>query len=277
MLGSAFINNESFSDFDVTFSVRSKEKSKINDKLISFNIENCDLDKVFEEEFSYVINCIGVIKPRIETRNKESLTKTIKVNSIFPYELARFSERKGFKVISIATDCVFSGSKGGYKETDRHDPNDFYGMTKSLGEVNSSNVMNLRTSIIGVEPGENRYSLVEWFLGQDFNSKVSGFKNHFWNGITTKTFATFVSVIIKENMFNSGTKHIVPLDVVSKFELLVILANKFQRNDIQITPTQAIERIDRTLLTLDTDFNENLWGLGFGKRLSVEEMCKDLL
>jgi dTDP-4-dehydrorhamnose reductase len=277
MLGSAFINNNFFSDFDVAFSVRSKRKSKFNKNFISFDVETSDLNKIFEEEYNYVINCIGVIKPRIEIVNNDSRTKTIKVNSIFPYDLAQFAERKGFKVISIATDCVFSGSKGEYRETDRHDPNDFYGMTKSLGEVNSSNVMNLRTSIIGAELGDNRYSLIEWLLSQKVNSEVSGFKNHFWNGITTKTFATLAGVIIKDNLFDSGTKHIVPLDIVSKYELLVILANKFHRNDIKIVPTQASEFIDRTLVTIDSDFNENLWKLGFGKRLRIEEMCNNLI
>ena len=33
-------------------------------------------------------------------------------------------------------------------EDDRHDFNDIYGMTKSLGEIKSNRIMNLRCSII---------------------------------------------------------------------------------------------------------------------------------
>src|SRR5437868_4207618 len=77
--------------------------------------------------YSRVINCIGLIKPYCD-----NVQSAIKVNALFPHKLPANS-------IQIATDCVYSGSKGGYIETDPHDALDVYGKTKSLGEAKHLN------------------------------------------------------------------------------------------------------------------------------------------
>ena len=107
--------------------------------------ENPDFSVI--KHCEYVINCIGIIKPYINSDNLSDIIKAIKVNSLFPYKLAQTNK----KIIQIATDCVWNGMRGKYLETDPHDAEDIYGKTKSLGEVYSHNFLNLRCSIIGPE------------------------------------------------------------------------------------------------------------------------------
>jgi len=70
----------------------------------------------------------------------------------------------GARFIEISTDCVFTGDKGNYTESDQSDAKDIYGVTKLLGEVTDNlNALTIRTSIIGHESGRAA-SLIDWFL-----------------------------------------------------------------------------------------------------------------
>ena len=98
-----------------------------------------------------IINCIGTIKPRVDSLGD---LNAILVNSVFPRVLANVCETLGVNMIHPTTDCVYTGTKGSYDETDKYDVNDVYGMSKALGEPNNCTV--IRTSIIGEEVGQTR-------------------------------------------------------------------------------------------------------------------------
>ena len=123
-----------------------------------------------------VINCIGIIKQLPVSKDPIA---SISINSLFPHKLAAACSVTGARMIHISTDCVFSGDKGNYIESDRPDATDLYGRTKALGEVDYADCVTLRTSIIGHEL-KGKYGLVEWFLRQE--GKVKGFTNayFFW-------------------------------------------------------------------------------------------------
>ena len=70
---------------------------------------------------SWVINAIGVIKPYIRDTDAASVQRAILVNSLFPQVLATVAEECGCRVLQIATDCVYSGTSGGYCEDAPHD------------------------------------------------------------------------------------------------------------------------------------------------------------
>ena len=77
---------------------------------------------------SVIVNAAGVIKQR-----SNSVIDMVMVNAVLPHVLAKLKEETGCNVIHVTTDCVFSGKKGGYVETDEHDCTDDYGKSKSLG------------------------------------------------------------------------------------------------------------------------------------------------
>ena len=54
------------------------------------------------------------------------------VNALFPHRLARLCREHAAHLVHLGTDCVFSGRKGNYAETDRPDPVDLYGESELL-------------------------------------------------------------------------------------------------------------------------------------------------
>lgn len=221
-----------------------------------FDAEDPDLEAL--KDYDYIINAIGVTKPYCY-----DIRRAIAVNSLFPYKLPHTT-------IQIATDCVFSGAKGNYLESDRHDATDVYGKTKSLGEA--LHIKNLRCSIIGPEI-KNFNSFLEWFLAQ---KEVSGFTNHRWNGVTTYHFSKICQGIIREKIQLPYLQHIVPADSVTKAELCHLTA-KVYKKDIAINDVKAPEKIDRTLATYNPELNLRLWqAAGYNTPPTIEQMLWEL-
>ncbi len=241
--------------------------------------QNCTIENILDviNGADYIINCIGIIKPYIHKDNLNEIQRAIEVNGLFPYKLALAAQKAEMRVIQIATDCVFDGIKGGYKEDDKHNASDVYGKTKSLGEIKADNFLNLRCSVIGREQ-KSYLSLLEWFLNQPKGAKVKGFKNHLWNGITTNIFAKICRGIVLNSAFMPGLQHIVPSDVVSKAEMLHIFAKVFKRDDMQIEDINSETGINRILSTNNKAQNEYLWKIsGCEKILSIREMIEELI
>ena len=109
-----------------------------------------------------ILNCIGIIKQREEAKDP---TQAIYVNALFPHLLGQVCCEAGMRLIHVSTDCVFSGRRGPYRETDPSDAEDLYGRTKYLGEVPGPGSLTIRTSIIGRDLFRD-LSLVDWFLSQ---------------------------------------------------------------------------------------------------------------
>ena len=225
--------------------------------------------------FDWVINAIGVIKPYAHDDQPKEVERAITVNAAFPHWLARTFEKA--RILQIATDCVYSGAKGHYVESDKHDALDTYGKTKSLGEVSMPNVNHLRCSIIGPEP-KSHVSLLEWFQHQPPNAKVSGFTNHLWNGVTTLHFAKICHGIIKNSAALGHLQHVIPCGAITKHDLLCCFARCYERSDIEITATEAPQAINRTLATDNEQTNALLWkNAGYQKRPpEVKEMVKEM-
>jgi dTDP-4-dehydrorhamnose reductase len=225
----------------------------------------------------YVINCIGVIKPSINEDTPASVRNAIQINALFPIQLAHAAEWMKFKVLQIATDCVYSGATGSYTESSPHDPLDVYGKTKSLGEVCSPYVHHLRCSIIGPEQ-KSHLSLLDWFLKHGRGAVVKGFTNHQWNGITTLAFAKICHGVMSLNVELPHMQHIVPLNAVSKFALLRHIRDAYDRLDVRVEPVSAPTQVDRTLATEDDDLNKKLWlAAGYAPRPSIAELVGELV
>jgi len=209
-----------------------------------FDIANDSISKLknYVEGKDVAINCAGVIKPRIATMSIEDV---IKVNSIFPKNLAKLCKAKSIKLFHITTDCVYTGKKGKYDENDYFDAEDLYGLTKNAGENNECMV--LRTSIIGEENGQSR-SLLEWVRSQK-GKEVNGYTNHLWNGVTTLEFAKIIEHIIHHKMYEQKLFHIHSPHSVTKFELLEIFDRVYNLK-LDIKPKEAANAVDRTLSSI---------------------------
>lgn len=228
-------------------------------------------------ENSIVVNASGLIKHRIKQAEPAGVVEAIRVNSIFPVELALECNQKGIRVIQIGTDCVFSGNSGPYNEESTPDASDLYGITKLAGEKQFENVLTLRSSMIGIETSEN-LELLNWVITSVQNSNINGFTNHFWNGVTALQISKIVFGLSKEKEFNFGTYHLIPADTVSKYELIRLICKKWNRNDIKVMPVETNPGIDRRLASNYPPNNSKLWQLGgYYEVPTVEEMLTEYI
>ncbi len=208
-----------------------------------------------ESRPNVVVNAVGIIKQLPDSKN---VITTLTVNSIFPHRLAELAAEFGFRLMTVSTDCVFSGSRGNYSEDDTPDATDLYGKSKNLGEVDAPNCLTLRTSIIGHEIG-TAHSLVDWFLSNS-GGKVKGYANAIYSGFPTVVFAAIIDNLIRHQPALSGLYH-VSSDPIGKYDLLKLINERY-RADIEIERFEDF-RIDRSLdstrFRTETGFAPQSW------------------
>lgn len=202
-----------------------------------------------------MINAAGIVKQR------EAATwgiPSIEVNALFPHRLAVIAKAVGARMIHFSTDCVFSGRRGQYTESDPPDPVDLYGYTKLLGEVNEPWCVTLRTSIVGLELA-NRRGLVEWLLKQ--TGRIQGYRRVIYSGLSTQEMSRVVNTLIGDHPSLCGVWHVAS-EPISKHELLVCLLQKLGRSDIRVEPDDGLV-CDRTLnakaFALATGYSPPSW------------------
>jgi dTDP-4-dehydrorhamnose reductase len=248
MLGSAAYRLFAASpEFSVVGSARSlkglEALPQSNTAQIVDGIDIADLDRLtdlFAEVVpDVVINCVGVIKQLAAAKDP---VVSIAINSLFPHRLARLSAARKARLIQISTDCVFTGRRGNYLESDVPDAEDLYGRTKLLGEVDYPNAITLRTSIIGHEIG-SAVSLVDWFLSQP-GPQVYGYRKAIYTGLPTVELARVMRDVVIPRPEFRGMWH-VSSDPINKYELLRLVSEVYGKS-IVILPDDSV-RIDRSL------------------------------
>lgn len=185
-----------------------------------------------------VINCVGLVKQLAQC---EDPLVTIPINSLLPHRLAHLCNAAGARLIHVSTDCVFSGTKGMYRDDEPSDAKDLYGRSKYLGEVDYPWAVTLRTSIIGHELG-SAHGLVGWFLGQ--SGPVKGYTRAIFSGFPTVEFARIVRDFVIPNPEIHGV-HNVSSMAISKFDLLQLISSAYGRTT-RIVPDDSVI-IDRSL------------------------------
>lgn len=186
-----------------------------------------------------VVNAAGIVKQLALAKDPIS---SIRLNSLLPHVLARMGAEKGFEIVHVSTDCVFSGRKGGYTEDDTPDPMDLYGRSKLLGELHGAAVLTLRTSIIGREL-RTQNGLVEWFLSQR-GGTVNGFTRAIFSGLTTQALALIIANVLRSDHSLHGLWHVASA-AISKYDLLRKLNVAFA-TDTEIVQDESVV-CDRSL------------------------------
>lgn len=277
MIGSGITQGFSHQGFEVTEFNRSGKSVVTSNRGNNFDaLEFTDLgDFSVFGGFDYIINLSGVIRHKISSKSSSDIENAIKVNSIFPRALDNFAEKAKVNLIQIGTDCVFSGIKGSYTESDSFDPTDYYGYTKVLGEAALRNTMTLRVSVVGVER-ESSTELLNWVLNHPPKSTIQGYVNHIWNGVTPLHLAKLLIGVVNEDLHFKGVQHIVPGNKVSKHQLVKLISGAFNRGDLEILEKTTSVSVDRSLDTQDWARNANLWGAsGYDAPLKIEDMIAE--
>jgi len=185
-----------------------------------------------------VINCVGLVK---QLAQADEPLLALPINALLPHRLARLSALVGARLVHVSTDCVFSGRRGHYRETDVPDAEDLYGRSKLLGEVVAAPAITLRTSIIGPELG-SAHGLVAWFLAQ--NGPVRGYARAIFSGLPTVELARLIHDHVIPDPSLTGLYH-VSAAPITKHDLLQRVARAYGRTTA-IRPDDAVV-IDRSL------------------------------
>ncbi len=247
MLGNAMFRVLSEkSDWQVYGAIRSENSKKFfpvnlaKHLLSGVDVEQHDslLQAFIRTRPDVVINCVGLIK---QLADADDPLQAIPINALLPHRLARLCELSNARLVHMSTDCVFSGEKGKYSETDPSDATDLYGKSKFLGEVGYSHTVTLRTSIIGHEL-QSAHGLVDWFLSQQ--DKCKGYRRAIFSGLPTVELARLIRDVVIPRPELSGLYH-VAAQPISKYDLLRLVADSYEK-PIEITPDDAVA-IDRSL------------------------------
>ena len=233
-------------DLDVFGSLRGEEVRRFfsedcNKRLIAgIDVERAnDLIRVLEQvQPVVVINCAGLTRHKPEA---EDTLAAVSINTLMPHRLAGMCKLVGARMIHVSTDCVFSGERGNYLETDFADARDAYGKSKAMGEVTYSHTVTLRTSTIGHEL-QTKYGLLEWFLSQQGSCK--GYNRAVFSGLPTVEFATVVRDMVIPRTELAGVYHVAAL-AINKFDLLNRIAKVYGKQ-IYIEPDDRLV-INRSL------------------------------
>jgi dTDP-4-dehydrorhamnose reductase len=195
---------------------------------------------------------------------------SISLNALFPHRISLICRTAKIRMIHISTDCVFSGKKGNYLESDESDAEDLYGRSKFLGEVAyPPHSITLRTSIIGREL-KTRLGLIEWFLSQKDGSTIHGYKRAIFTGFTTDEISHIIMNNVIPHPELTGLYH-VSSDPINKYDLLQIANQAFGRK-INILPNEDffIDRsLDSTRFRQATGYQPPSW------IEMIREMAKD--
>lgn len=238
------------------------ERPEFPQKYIRTNVDASNFDEVTRALTSIqpelVINCIGLIK-QMEHLSRDPIM-SISLNALLPHRISLICRAAKIRMIHISTDCVFSGRKGNYLESDQSDAEDLYGRSKFLGEVAyPPHSITLRTSIIGREL-KTRLGLIEWFLSNQDGDAINGYKHAIYTGFTTDELSRIIMDHVIPHPDLTGLYH-VSSDPISKYDLLCMANNAYGRK-IKILPDETFfcdRSLDSTRFRQATGYQPPSW------------------
>lgn len=219
-------------------------------RIFNLDVSNTvELKKILDLEFDVVINCIGILNKDAENNPH----KAIWFNSYFPHLLESYTKNTKTKVISISTDCVFSGKKGNYTEIDIRDGEGFYATSKAMGELTNDKDLTIRTSIIGPELNNEGIGLFHWFMQQ--NDAVSGYSHAYWSGITTVELSKVIHQTIQQEI--KGLLIVSGNPKIDKYSLLKLFNSIFRNNSLTVTENSNY-KVDKSMYSSRNDFRYSI-------------------
>lgn len=239
---SCYMEEHGFQVYRVSRSEKNSDRSK------RIDVSNAEqlVQYIDELEADVVINCVGLLQKSCESRPDLAVL----INSYMPHCLEHHYRETKVKLVHLSTDCVFSGDKGRYGITDLPDGRSFYDRSKALGEIDNEKDITFRMSIIGPDITTDGTGLFNWFMKQV--GTVRGFSNVIWNGITTLELSKAIVAALHENL--TGIYQLVPDECISKYHLLLLFQNIFNKKDVEIVSDENFT-INKTLVNERTDFS----------------------
>lgn len=155
--------------------------------------------------------------------------------------IAEAAHEVGASLVYISTDSVFSGARGGYRESDEPEPFSVYGMTKLGGEVavgeSAADALIVRTNFFGWSPSGTR-SILEFFVDAlRCGRAVPGYTDFEVTSIYARHLVGIIERLVLSE--HRGVVHVASVDKQSKYAFGQLVASGFSLPGALITPVSA--------------------------------------
>ena len=186
-----------------------------------------------EEAFRSIKPDVVVHAATLTDVDKCELNKELawKVNVEGTKNIVEAAKAAGSFLIYISTDYVFSGEKGRYKETDKPDPINYYGLTKLKAEEivqkTQAEYFIARPSVIyGSTPAAGKVNFALWLIETLLKRERVKIVTDQWNTPTLNTNLAEMTLEVIERRL-TGTFHLCGATRVSRFEFAELIAEAF--------------------------------------------------
>lgn len=189
--------------------------------------ENSIIESLDKHSPDLIINSASYTK--VDQSEKDRLL-AYRVNAFGPNLLAKLFSGK---IIQISTDYIFSGKlhdQMGYKEEDVPIPLSGYGNSKFWGEVGLRAFMNrvliVRTTIL-YQYNKNKSNFVQAIYEQLKQGKKVKVPELYGNPTYIPHLADALESLVNRNIFLTGFLHVAGLNNLSRYDLALKVADKF--------------------------------------------------
>ena len=173
-----------------------------------------------------VINSSGLTNvDYCETHPEEAL----EINGTAVGNIADCAEENGSILCHISTDYVFPGSSGNYREEDRSDPVNKYGISKKIGDemLNGRKNIILRISTpYGINHSRRKKTFLEFVVSNLMEGKKIRIVT---DQFTTPTYVNEISSST-EKLYNArkyGIYHLGAIECLSRYDFSLLVADAF--------------------------------------------------
>jgi dTDP-4-dehydrorhamnose reductase len=179
-----------------------------------------------------IIHCAAITDVDLCERNRDL---ALKVNYEATKIIAKASEKIDAHMIYISTDYVFDGLKGMYREEDKPNPINTYGLTKLLGETavmeNCNRSLIARASVIyGSKPAAGKVNFALWVMEKlKSGERVKVLKDQYVSPTLNTNLALMILDALEMNL--TGIIHMSGAARVSRYEFAIQIARKFNLDE----------------------------------------------
>ena len=185
-----------------------------------------------EESFKSIKPDVVVHAATLTDVDKCELNKELawRVNVEGTKNIAEAAKSTGSFLIYISTDYVFNGETGRYKESDKPDPINYYGLTKLKAEElvkSRPDYFIARPSVIyGSTPAAGKVNFALWLIETLRKGEHVKIVTDQWNTPTLNTNLAEMTLEVVERKL-TGTFHLCGATRVSRFEFAELIAEAF--------------------------------------------------
>ena len=182
-----------------------------------------------------------------------------KVNIEGTRNIVESSEHHDAFLVYVSTDYIFSGEKGMYKETDKPNPINHYGLTKLEAEktITASTIdwCIVRPSVIyGATPAAGKINFALWVLNKLRKKEPMKIITDQWVSPTLNTnLAQMILETIEKKL--TGVYHLSGATPINRHKFSTLIAERFQLDETLISPSTSREMNWLAKRPLNTSLN----------------------